>query len=250
VKKALIVGINAYPQSPLSGCVNDANDWNTFLAGKGYTNTVLLDSMATKANIVSGLGWLLNGAVSGDTLVFAYSGHGSKEVDVSGDEPDGFDEVLCPVDFFGGQYINDDQLRAIFAGLPAGITLEVFLDACYSGTATRTLTNDGLKARCIPGPITKGKKVKTMMKSTVVVPGLNHVFWAGCKSNQTSVESTINGVQRGLFSYYVIKTIKTYPNNTRNSIITAVQAAVQKFNNAQLPQLEVTQTESTQKPFM
>ena len=35
MKKALIVGINDYPSSPLNGCVNDANSMGTILESNG-----------------------------------------------------------------------------------------------------------------------------------------------------------------------------------------------------------------------
>ena len=248
-KKALIVGINAYPQSPLNGCVNDANDWNATLTIFGYTNTVLLDSMATKSNILSGLTWLLSNATSCDSLVFAFSGHGSKIADTSGDEPDSFDEVICPVDVFSGQYIVDDDLRTLFNGLSSNVTLDVFLDSCYSGTATRGLTNPNMKARCIPGPLTAGKKIRKISRLTTIVPTLNHILWTASRDNQTSVEVNINGNVRGLFSYYANKYIRQYSNYPRGSLITAIQNAVSKINSNQTPQLECTSTENTQKPF-
>ncbi|KAE9446983.1 hypothetical protein C3L33_21141, partial [Rhododendron williamsianum] len=43
--------------------------------------------------------WLMEGCQSGDSLVFFYSGHGSQVPDFDGDEADGFDESLCPVDY-------------------------------------------------------------------------------------------------------------------------------------------------------
>lgn len=252
-KKAFIVGINAYPQYPLSGCVNDANDWNTTLANLGFTNSILLDSMATKANMIAGLNWLFENSVSGDVLVFCYSGHGSKVVDTSGDEVNGYDEVLCSVDFFSGNYITDDELRVLFASkIKPGVTLEVFLDSCYSGTATRALIGTDLKARCIPGPVTNGKKTKRLTlfeRLTTIVPSLNHILWAGCKENQTSAEVTINGIPRGLFTYYMANYIRQFPTYLRSALATKVQNSVKAVNINQYPQLECTSTENNQKPF-
>ena len=254
MKKALIVGINAYPQYPLNGCVNDANDWNSTLTNLGYTNTILLDSMATKSNIMNGLSWLFENTASGDSLVFCYSGHGSKVVDTSGDESNGFDEVLCSVDFFNGNYITDDELRALFSvKVKSGVTLDVFLDSCYSGTATRALASSELKARCIPGPITAGRKTKRIIdmisKLVTVVPNLNHVLWAGCKEDQTSAEAMVSGVPRGLFTYFMAKYIRQYPEYLRSALATKVQTSVRSLNVGQYPQLECTQSESSQKPF-
>ena len=43
--------------------------------------------------------WLLQGSQPGDSLVFHYSGHGAQQRSYSGDEVDGMDETLCPLDF-------------------------------------------------------------------------------------------------------------------------------------------------------
>lgn len=244
MKRALIIGINSYPQYPLRGCVNDANDWNTTLRDKGFTNSVLLDSVATKANILAGLTWLISGAVSGDSLAFCYSGHGSKIADTTGDEIDQYDEVLCPVDFFSGNYITDDELRAVFSSLPSGVNLDVFLDSCYSGTATRGLSNPKFASRCIPGPVTNGAKTQRLV---TVIPNLNHCLWAGCKDDQTSVEVLVGGNYRGLFTYYATRKIRT--GGIRSFIISGIQSSVTSKNPNQVPQLECTQSESLQQPF-
>jgi hypothetical protein len=59
MKKALCVGINAYADKPLNGCVNDANDWAELLVGHfdfPRSSVVLLtDKGATKRAIVQGL---------------------------------------------------------------------------------------------------------------------------------------------------------------------------------------------------
>ncbi len=139
-KRAVCVGIN-YPgtSAQLSGCVNDANDWETLLSGAGYQVTKLLDASATKAAIigtlreeVSRLGW-------GDKLVFTYSGHGTWLPDRNGDEIDGRDEALCPIDFMRGNLITDDELNELFGSYPTGSSILLLSDSCHSGTLARSL---------------------------------------------------------------------------------------------------------------
>ena len=43
--------------------------------------------------------WLVRGAQPNDSLFFHYSGHGSQTYDSDGDEVDGNDETICPVDY-------------------------------------------------------------------------------------------------------------------------------------------------------
>ena len=78
-KRALCIGINDYPgtQNDLRGCVNDANDWATALAARGFTVSKLLDSQATKAALVAGFEQLITSAKSGDTIAITFSGHGT-----------------------------------------------------------------------------------------------------------------------------------------------------------------------------
>eukprot|EP00741_Cyanophora_paradoxa_P008548 tig00001339_g8273.t1 len=92
----------------------------------------------TKRNIMAALNWLASGARPGDQLFFQYSGHGTQVSDRSGDEADGQDEALCPVDCMEqgpSGYIVDDELRQVLVNrLPPGATLVVVLDCCHSGT--------------------------------------------------------------------------------------------------------------------
>ena len=156
--------------------------------------------------------------------------------------------------FFSANYITDDEHRNLFTTkVKSGVTLDVFLDSCYSGTATRALTSPELKARCIPGPITSGRKTKRIIdmiaKLVTVVPNLNHILWAGCKEDQTSAEAMVGGVPRGLFTYFMAKYIRQYPTYLRSALATKVQTSVRSLNAGQYPQLECTQSESSQKPF-
>lgn len=139
-KRAVCVGIN-YPgtSAQLAGCVNDANDWAEKLASAGYSADLLLDSGATKAAIlgklreeVSRLGW-------GDRLVFTYSGHGTWVPDRDGDEADGRDEALCPIDFPRGTsyLITDDELNEVVGDHPRGSGVLIISDSCHSGTMSR-----------------------------------------------------------------------------------------------------------------
>jgi hypothetical protein len=267
MKKAVIVGINAYPApNTLHGCVNDAMDCKATLEARGFTCTMILDAQATKVGILAALNALVDGASPGDSIVFAYSGHGSQVRDVSGDEADGLDEVICPVDW--PQYISDDDFRTIFNRLPTGVTLDVFLDSCHSGTGTRDicmpisspdpLGEDGEtkcleKARFLPPLYIKRKSSKQgkKVKAIVLVPTLNHCLHAGCADNQTSAEImiTINGVPtpRGAFTYYEWRAIRA--GYTRSQAITYAEQRLQALGLNQTPQLEATQAESLQMPF-
>ncbi len=141
-KKALCVGINDYPYvgNDLHGCINDAKGWAGLLTAHfdfpAADVKLLLDSQATKANVMAGLKALLTGAKAGDVLVFTNSSHGTYVADTSGDEPT-YDEAICPYDC-EANLIVDDELRELFAAsLPKNVRLTVISDSCFSGTVTR-----------------------------------------------------------------------------------------------------------------
>lgn len=136
-KRALCIGINAYPTAPLSGCVNDSRRWGETLAGLGFKVDALTDGQATRAAIMEGLRALVASARPGDELVFQYAGHGSQIEDVDGDESDRFDEAFVPVDYQGGQLLLDDDFHAITTELREGAFLTLFMDCCHSGSNSR-----------------------------------------------------------------------------------------------------------------
>lgn len=274
-RKAVIVGINDYAPvgaggPDLNGCVRDAQDMANTLHVLGIVPAVpasmriLTNANATRANILAGLGWLIKGSKKGDVLVFYYSGHGSQVPDPSAEEAvDHKDETICPHDFASAGMIADDVLRQAIAGLSAGANLDVILDSCHSGTGTRDLPG-GFTVRYVEPPLDQGffldanpsAKLRRIMgrvedsRDAVVVPGLNHVLWAGCRDNQLSGEGPIGGVVRGYFTYCFCKALRaTYPNVTRRRLDSIVTPAVKQKNPSQTPQLEGTKASLDEKVF-
>mmetsp|Transcript_18680 Transcript_18680/g.60391 ORF Transcript_18680/g.60391 Transcript_18680/m.60391 type:complete len:351 (-) Transcript_18680:118-1170(-) len=141
--KALLVGINYVGQrGELAGCWHDVEAITDFLSERGFEAdavTTLLDDgdhdAPTGPGILKAIAELLDGAEPGDSLWFSYSGHGGSVADDDGDEADGADETLVPVDYQENGQIRDDDLFArLVANVPAGVKLTVLIDACHSGT--------------------------------------------------------------------------------------------------------------------
>mmetsp|Transcript_69735 Transcript_69735/g.159928 ORF Transcript_69735/g.159928 Transcript_69735/m.159928 type:complete len:366 (-) Transcript_69735:155-1252(-) len=143
--KALMVGINyvGHKQGVLNGCHNDVLVMKQFIVEQqGFDENnikVLMDDgqhqNPEKENIMNGIRWLIDGAQSGDSLFMHYSGHGTQMKDDDGDEADGMDEALCPVDYpSAGMIRDDDMFRELVATLPAGCRLTVVMDCCHSGS--------------------------------------------------------------------------------------------------------------------
>jgi len=132
-RKALFIGINYVGQKgELRGCINDVKNIRAFLESHYPIDEVKVltddqtgspDNMPTRANILAGFKWLRASAQPGDSLILHYSGHGGSQKDTDGDEEDGMDETLCPVDYARAGVIVDDEVHDVLVrGLPAVCT--------------------------------------------------------------------------------------------------------------------------------
>jgi hypothetical protein len=156
-KLALIIAIAKYPRASGYSKLHSNNDVpliRAALVGQGFDSTairVLADSQATRAGILQALDSLIADSRPGDVVVVHYSGHGHQMTDDNGEEEDGLDELWVPFDarsdvdpatYKGEYHIKDDQLEVILQRLrqqvsPGGNVI-VFIDACHSGSATRS----------------------------------------------------------------------------------------------------------------
>lgn len=281
MKKALIVGINDYAPigsggPDLNGCVNDARDMANTLVICGFAPAkikILTNQNATRANILNYLKSLVANSVKGDSLVFYYSGHGTKVANIGADlEIDGLDEAICPHDYASAGVIRDDDFKTVFTKLKAGVNLEVIFDCCHSGSGTRNM-NLALDmdfsyeaARFIPpmledefymtyaSEITlsrSSKKESFTTKALVPVAGLNHTLWAASQDNQVSMEGTMNGQVRGYFTYHFCKILRaTNGNIVRKTLDKQIAMALAAMGAAQINQTESITAEFSQKIFL
>lgn len=156
-KRALLVGISDYGNAMedpnkwanISGA-NDVQLLSTLFSEQGYSVTSLVDSQATYANITNALMELAKESKKGDVVYIHFSMHGQPFEDLNGDEEDGWDEALIPVDaemlyaegvYEGQNHLLDDELEVYFNDIRSKLGSEgqllVILDACHSGTASR-----------------------------------------------------------------------------------------------------------------
>lgn len=279
MRKAVIVGINIYkpPAGPnLKGCVNDAQNVAYTLNACGVvpatpkTMKILTNASATRANIMDGLAWLIKGAKKGDVLVYYHSGHGTQYADIEGEEIDHKDEALCPHDIVTAGAIRDDDLRKVFSKLAAGVNLEVILDTCHSGTGTRNPTLEGTaepatRTRFMSPPldfsffmdatpsIPKRKLLEQEPgKKVISLANINHVLWAACQDNQTSVESLFEGKNQGAFTFCFCKLVRAHYGSgiSREKLDGLVgQCVKKKLKMTQTPQLEGPKATMKEKVF-
>jgi len=155
--RALLIGIDRYPDaaiSDLQGAVNDAHNMRALLAGHlGFDAEqirVLTDAQATRAGILAGIrDWLVAGTRPDSRALLYFAGHGYHQPDEDDDEPDGIDEALVPHDarlasaagatMRFANLILDDEIGALFDEL-ADRQAYLIVDSCFSGTITRSLS--------------------------------------------------------------------------------------------------------------
>jgi hypothetical protein len=142
-KRALLVGINYFgTKAELRGCLNDVKNVHQLITSRfGYQDIRILtddpqnQNKPTKRNILDGFRWLLSDVKPGDSLFLHYSGHGAYQADSHGDEHDGQDETICPVDYETAGMITDDDMHDLLVNpLPKGAKLTCIFDCCHSGT--------------------------------------------------------------------------------------------------------------------
>ena len=252
MNRALLVGINEYPGCPLAGCVNDVTNMAAYLVAKqGFAQAdirLLTDGRATTAAILSRLAWLIQGAKAGDRILFHYSGHGATVAcRNAADEVDGVDDVICPVDFdwSAQRMITDKQFLAIFSQLPAGVKFNWISDSCHSGHLDRDFVTGGpgrSKSYPMPADIAWRNSVARSAGHTSrgIVGGLLDVgFVAGCRSDQTSADTSIDGKPAGALTGYLLKTLVAMPvASPLNAAVARTAAALGHDGYEQVPQAD------------
>jgi hypothetical protein len=271
MKKALLVGINRYPDpgNELKGCVNDVRQMADTLKGRyGFAGDgnlrILTDARATTKAILDGLAWLTAGASPGDSLVFHYSGHGSQVPDRNGDETtDRLDEILCPYDLDWDHPLTDDDLAAACADVPQGALLTVILDCCHSGTGLRdfalpvnTIPRGNFVRPCsippsdapdrrrfLPHPETPHpappRPRRPARRFGVSVTRTNAVLIAACRDDQSSADAWIDGGYHGAHTFYLCRTLARGPRDLAcRALVSATGTALSRAGFDQIPQLE------------
>jgi hypothetical protein len=136
---AVIVGLTrvdplAYGgRSMTSGCWGAEEDVDRIVrlvTPLGFVPTTLKTSRATAGAVLDHLRWAARTTRSGDLFLFYFAGHGQQRIDESGDESDGFDELVLTFD----RPIDDDELDEAWREFAEGVRIVVLSDACHSGT--------------------------------------------------------------------------------------------------------------------
>lgn len=206
-KRSLHIGLN-YPGTPaeLSGCVNDALDWQLLADTLGYSTVVLTE--ATHDEILTTIAAMLSGLKWSDRFLFTYSGHGSWIPDRDGDEADGRDEVLCPADY-ESNVITDDELHQVFATAERGVRRVIISDSCHSGSVNRFAPEERSVARVArfmpPAVFLSSRATKRAQKATQAplkrsLSRIGAALISGCSDTEYSYDAWFGDRPNGAFT--------------------------------------------------
>ncbi|KAH7884201.1 caspase domain-containing protein, partial [Phlebopus sp. FC_14] len=240
-KKALLIGINYTGQRrELHGCINDVKNVKRFLTSSwGYHDgdiVMLVDEtnnprqMPTRRNMIDAMRWLVKDAKPHDALFFHYSGHGGQVPDEDGDEIDGFDEVIYPVDYkTAGIIVDDDLHRIMVRPLPSGCRLTAIFDSCHSGTALDLPYIYHSNGRLKGSHVTDSARARKATSSDVI-------SLAACKDDQTSADTVQRGVAVGAMSYAFVTSLTRKRVQSYQELLRSVREILRQ-NYQQKPQL-------------
>lgn len=293
-RKALLIGINYFGQrGQLRGCINDVRNMSAYLAENfGYKreDMVLLTddqqnplSQPTKQNLLRAMHWLVKDARPNDSLFFHYSGHGGQTKDLDGDEDDGYDEVIYPVDFRQTGHITDDEMHRIMVmPLVPGVRLTAIFDSCHSGTAldlpyiynTQGILKEpnlakeagqgllsaissysqgdiGGVASNIMGFIkkaTNGDDAYQRTMATKTSPA-DVIMFSGSKDDQTSADATIAAQATGAMSWAFVTSLKKNPQQSYVQLLNSIRDEL-ATKYTQKPQLSCSHPLNTNLLFV
>ena len=217
---------------------------------------ILTDTKATKANIMKNLVSMVVEANAGkyNYLVFCLSSYGTLVHDISGDEPDNTEDAFCPYDLAikgnqwdPGHIILEDELYDLFVRLPRNVLLEIFLDACHTGTGIRAV--DLLfdrKPRYLPPPSLEAflrteevRRSRGLNRSLLEKGLVHHILWTASRADQTSADALIGNTWHGAFTYYLCKEMRACKNRlSRLEVLRKVTADLKAGHYSQIPELD------------
>lgn len=293
-RKALLIGINYFGQrGQLRGCINDVKNMSAYLVENfGYKRedmVILTDdqqnpmSQPTKQNLLRAMHWLVKDARPNDSLFFHYSGHGGQTKDLDGDEDDGYDEVIYPVDFRQTGHITDDEMHRIMVQpLVAGVRLTAIFDSCHSGTALDLpyiyntqgiLKEPNLAKEAGQGLLsaissysqgdiggvasnimsfikkaTNGEEAHQRTMATKTSPA-DVIMLSGSKDDQTSADATIAQQATGAMSWAFVTSLKKNPQQSYVQLLNSIRDEL-ATKYTQKPQLSCSHPLNTNLLFV
>lgn len=272
---ALLVGIDNYPEYPLSGCVNDIAAMEDYLRDRIPETRLqlvkLIDAEATRQKIIDGFTTHLCQAGSEDVAIFYYAGHGSQGKAPEEHwtmEPDRLNEtIICWDSRKEGVWdLADKELAYLIEKVgQKNPHIAIVMDCCHSGSGTRDIDAvvrrvDVIDKRDRPYDSFIFAQEASAIASRSYqensagwqMPSKNHIMLAACRSDELAKEyNGKDGQARGAFSYFLLENLqKANGNLTYRELFESTNALVRGKVNDQSPQLEARNSRDLDQPFL
>jgi Leucine-rich repeat (LRR) protein len=224
---ALIIGIDHYAQvsTSLRGCKNDAQAVSQYirrnLSGTPYglEKMILLDSQATRENVLEGFHQHLSRAQSGDQILVYFAGYGSGEFaakEWAQFEPDLRNETLVLYDSRteGNFDLADKELSFLLSDISlGGADITVIIDAAHQVPVTQDPFEEATDRALAPK---EGERpyesyyipdeIRLSKAGLVFMPETPYYSLQACQADQTAVEIS----NRGAFTYYLLEVLQQH----------------------------------------
>ncbi len=240
-KRAFLVGISDYQSTNKNASnswanIHGANDialLTPTLQKHGFKVSSIVNQQATASNIRKQLFKFSSSCKPGDIVYLHFSCHGQPVEDLDGDEADGWDEAIIPVDaqkvyiknkYKGENHITDEELNRFFRTIRTKIGrkgyLTIVVDACHAGTSYRGEenedsvfvrgTNTGFSERGLKFVPKIDKRGKIRIEKSNNMSDICII--EACRSYQVNNEIKFNGKYYGSLSYYTNKVLQSINN--------------------------------------
>ncbi|KAK3936716.1 hypothetical protein QBC46DRAFT_461338 [Diplogelasinospora grovesii] len=214
---AILIGINAYPEKPLKGCVRDVQNIKTYLEGVSSSIRIQIftaaesDSLGTGdhtlrptyCNVTRAFEETTKSANPGDLVYIHFSGHGVR----------------------GRRCIFMRLARSLKPMVDKGLVVTLVLDCCFAGSVYR---RDDPTVRCLPydanadstspldpveieGAFGPSSRDASMQPNWLINPD-GYTILAACGPHEEATEHAFDdGQAHGVLSYYLLeKALKGY----------------------------------------
>lgn len=259
---ALLIGINEYhPKSRVSsldGCVNDVEKLESFLT-KHYQSLqpnirILKNAKATRDNIIRTFqDHLITQAKPDDTVLFAYSGHGSYSQSARAFwqfDPKRQDETLVCYDSRLPEHydLTDKELAVLLSRIHPDAHTVAIVDACHSASITRSGASEfkfqksrftkrraDEQERPLESYLLEGDNYyadQWEKDQKLHIPKGKYIVFSACDRDEEALETY---EPSGLFSSHLLKALEKNRYASYADLFLKVRQAVTSATRNQLP---------------
>lgn len=256
--------VNAYPTSPLRGCIADSQAIVRLFEQHGHwpagqARFQFNDNMKN-ADVKEALDWIVGGPGVERTLM-VLSGHGARRKRGDVYAPDDTEEFYCPYDvndvWTSDGLANDAYFERKFAQAAAGTKNIYFAFCCHSGGVANATLNDAARKNLVgpvdavvpkylfgpwddeaPAPAPTPRAFRRAEDNVFVDDDCSYVWFSAARSDQYSYEVTVDGKVFDVSREGLERAVAAKPNASIREIHKlTVDWIAEKYGFDQTPQL-------------